>query len=217
MTIKMTAKKACTKNTAFNLLKSLREGEALTLEEIDSILLRFAPAAPAKVKPNNVMAWVAKGVAKQDVREYLQYIRVEGGYAYGTNGHVLFKAKVDEADGWYCPKTLLAYDAPESWRAPKYDQLLNGVEYKHKFYDRLTVAEMTQSLLGRDAVYQYSTPDAHNVNLSYARVMVNRNYLDAATNADDSAEFNVHDNGGGMMVLHGHNAMGEWLMTTLRV
>lgn len=216
MTIKMTAKKACSKIKAFNLLKSLREGEMLTLEEIDSILLRFAPTPPAKVKGNNAMAWVAKAVAKQDVREYLQYIRVEGGYAYGTNGHALFKAEVDEDDGWYCPKTLLAYDAPDSWRAPKYDQLLRGIDLKHKFYARLTVAEMTQSLLGRDAVYCYSTPDAFNENLTFARVMVNRNYLAAATNSDDRAEFNVHDNGGGMMVLHGRNEMGEWLISNMR-
>lgn len=94
-----------TKKHAYDLITVLKLGGTLSEAEIDSLLLYFCPAHPKKVK--TPMEWVAKAAAVKDVRQHLLYIHVSNGYATASDGFRIHKAKVDLADGYYCPKTLL--------------------------------------------------------------------------------------------------------------
>lgn len=94
-----------TKKHAYDLITVLKLGGTLSESEIDSLLLYFCPAHPKKVK--TAMEWVAKAAAVNDVRKHLLYIHVSNGFATASDGARIHKARVDLADGYYCPKTLL--------------------------------------------------------------------------------------------------------------
>lgn len=107
------------KSRAFELIEKLKQGKELTDIQVDSLLLYFAPPIPKK--PKTAFAWVAKAVAKKDVRYYLEYVRVKDGYMYGTDGHRVHKAKTDLAEGWYCPKTGARVECDA--KGPDYDRV----------------------------------------------------------------------------------------------
>lgn len=103
--MKLTYDRPATKAQAYDLITCLKLGGELSEAEIDSLLLYFCPPKPKVAK--TAMEWVARAVAEKDLREYLTYLYVRDGYAIGTNGHFIHRAKVDTANGFYCPKTLL--------------------------------------------------------------------------------------------------------------
>lgn len=52
--------------------------------------------------PKNDLKWLQKGLNKKDFREQCKTILVKNGYAYATNGHVMFKVETTEdLDGTY--------------------------------------------------------------------------------------------------------------------
>lgn len=104
ITLSPTVKKA-NKATAFKWLLALKSGEELTPDQLDSILLFFAPKTRDKAKC--AMEWVAKAASVNDARKQLQYVCVTQGIAYASDGHAMHRAAVKVDDGYYCPKTLL--------------------------------------------------------------------------------------------------------------
>lgn len=216
MSIKLTTTKQATKRATYELLSRLREGEELTTEEIDSMLLRFAPAQGSKVKPDDKMAWLAKAVAVQDVREYLKFIAVVDGQGYATNGHVIHKAEVNLPDGWYCPKTHKPVEMDA--KPPRCDQLIDAAKHRAIFHEGITTADMSAVISDKKAlVLEYGAPHPDNSDILLAVVHLNARYLKAATNGDVSEKFNVTDNGSGAMLASGSNALGTWLIAAMRV
>ncbi len=104
ITLSPTVKKA-NKATAFKWLLALKSGEELTPDQLDGILLFFAPKTRDKAKC--AMEWVAKAASANDLRHHLRYVAVAQGIAYASDGHVIHRANVKVEDGFYCPKTLL--------------------------------------------------------------------------------------------------------------
>ena len=107
------------KKQAFELIENLKCGEAITADQIDSLLLYFAPPIPKK--PKTAFDWVARAVAKKDVRYYLEFIRVQNGKMYGTDGHRMHIAQTDLPEGWYCPKTKAKVECDA--KGPDYDRV----------------------------------------------------------------------------------------------
>lgn len=216
MNIKLTTTKRATKGGTYEMLKRLRAGEELTTEEIDSMLIRFAPAAKTTVKPDDKMAWLSKAVAKQDIREYLKFIFVEKGFGYATNGHVIHKAAVDLPDGWYCAKTHLPIEMEA--KAPRCDQLFEMVKHKHVFHEDVTIAKMDAVLAAdKTMLLEYGAPHPEVSEILTSVASVNASYLKAATNNDHDEKFKVSDNGNGSMLFSGSNDFGTWLIASTRV
>ena len=88
-----------------DLKKSPRE---MSDYELDGFINYFAPSLPKS--PKSAFQWVAKAVASNDVRKYLEYVNVENKVAVATDGVRLHFATVDMPDGCYCPKTGLSVD-----------------------------------------------------------------------------------------------------------
>ncbi len=97
--------KKLSRKALFGLLEKYAvNDEQLSKQERDSLLVSLAPQPRT---PKNAMEWLSKAVAKHDVRSYLEYIYVESGVAYATNGHFVLSANaVGFEDGFYCPKTF---------------------------------------------------------------------------------------------------------------
>lgn len=125
-TLSSHAKKA-NKKSAYAMAEQLKLGETLTPEQVDSLLLYFAPSIPKKAA--TAMQWVAKAVAIKDVRYYLTYIRVQDGFAYGTDGNRIHKAAVELPEGWYCPKTLVRLEGVDA-KYPEIERLLTRTNNK---------------------------------------------------------------------------------------
>lgn len=77
----------------------------LSESEIDSLINYFAPTVPAT--PKTAFQWVARAVAVNDIRKYLQFVHVSGGVMRATDGRRLHWAPTDLADGYYDAKTGL--------------------------------------------------------------------------------------------------------------
>lgn len=94
---------------AYDLICCLKEGLELSPDQIDSLLLFFAPGRAGK--PKTAMDWLADACSddKRD-HEVKRYIHVEGRRGIATDGHRVHEAHVDLPDGTYCPKTLAAVE-----------------------------------------------------------------------------------------------------------
>lgn len=116
MTIILTHTAKPPRKEAFSLACKARTHH-LTDREIDSLINYFAPSVPTT--PKTAFQWVARAVAFNDVRKYLQYVFVADGVMVATDGHRLHHAATDLKNGFYDPKTgmLVEVDAkyPE-WR-----------------------------------------------------------------------------------------------------
>ncbi len=75
----------------------------LQRDQLQRLLMYFAPAVPAKAKDK--FSYLARFVAVKDVRYFLQYIFVNDGIAYASDGHIAARVEIDLPDGWYEPKT----------------------------------------------------------------------------------------------------------------
>ena len=51
--------------------------------------------------------WVCKAVAKNDIREWVNYLYAHDGYLYGTDGHMMHRVKTTLINGYYNPLTML--------------------------------------------------------------------------------------------------------------
>ena len=92
---------------AFGIALAAKERE-LTESEKDSLILYFAPSAPAVAK--TAFQWAARAAAVKDVRHYLCFVHVLGGIMRASDGHRLHWAPTDLAEGYYEPSTGLRVD-----------------------------------------------------------------------------------------------------------
>lgn len=71
---------------------------------LDELLLFFATRQRGVAK--TAEQWVCRAVAVKGYRDYLNFMYVEGGTAYASDGHRAHAAKTELSDGYYCPATL---------------------------------------------------------------------------------------------------------------
>jgi len=109
---KLTHNKKPSKKQAFEIVAALHDGDELTQSEKDSLLLYFIGSNNPK-KPKTTEQWVATAVAKKEIREALNYMWVDDGVAYGSDGAVVFYGATELDDGFYDPKTLLQVEVGE--------------------------------------------------------------------------------------------------------
>jgi len=110
--MKLTHNNKPNKNAAFDILikikKIIRQDTEMGVigeSDLDSLINYFTPTIP-KI-PKTAEQWVAKACGTKDVRYYLNYLYVENGVAYGTDGHRMHWCDTKFDDGFYDPKTLL--------------------------------------------------------------------------------------------------------------
>lgn len=94
------------KSEAFNIVRdALLTGDALTSNQLQALLLYFAPPVPAK--PKTGAQWVARAAGTKDTRKWVNYLHSDGRHLYGTDGHRMHRCRTDLPAGAYCPRTLL--------------------------------------------------------------------------------------------------------------
>lgn len=98
--------KRATKQEAFDIVHdALISGDPVTSNQLQALLLYFAPPVPAR--PKTAEQWVAKAAGVRDVRPWVNYLQSDGKHLYGTDGHRAHRCPTDLPAGAYCPKTLL--------------------------------------------------------------------------------------------------------------
>lgn len=194
MLIKHDAKKP-SKAEAFEMI---RTGEI----DRDALLLFFAPAKPKKAK--TPLQWVAKASDPKGVRPFLRYVCVRDRVAYGSDGHRIHWAVVDETDGLYCAQTLIkveGYDGPDPYEA------LKRVIRTH------TVSGDIEALVSQCETHVESTSKYHNYSKVPGGCAVVTSYLNDATNGEDCTVYS-HD---GHDSLIGSNSFGRFRIMRLKV
>ena len=174
--IKLSNNKKPNKKEAFSILVNAKYSDidSLSSDEIDTLINYFAPPLPKIAK--NVEQWVAKAVAKKDIRESLKYLYVKDSIIYGCDGSRVHWGKTAFKDGYYEPKTLLPIDFngkyPDVNRVIQFDTsdsfsnnlndssiifrslhcyLLNGTNYQQSF--------INESVNGNDSIVYTTSKD----------------------------------------------------------
>lgn len=102
--ITLSRTKKPTRKEAFDLACKAKSHH-LTESEIDSLINYFALSVPSS--PKTAFQWVARAVAINDIRQYLQFVYVSDGVMYASDGHRLHWANTDLPNGYYDAKTGL--------------------------------------------------------------------------------------------------------------
>lgn len=195
------AKKA-TRKAAYEMAVKLKQGEVLSDNELDSLLLYFAPSAPKVAK--TAIEWVAKAVATNDIRYYLNFIRVQDGFAYGTDGHRIHRAVSDLPTGFYCPKTLaLVNDVGGTY--PRVAEVMTRL--KDADNTRATLGELTKGVSAKKPYLLHEGLD----------VAISANYITSALNSSDDSsviEYEPYNSG---YRIHGSNEHGVFVVMPMRV
>lgn len=195
--------KRATKKIAYEMAIELKQGEVLSDKELDSLLLYFAPSALKVAK--TAIEWVAKAVAtgKYEVRYYLKYIRVQDGYAYGTDGHRIHRAASDLPTGFYCPKTFAPVDVDGTY--PRVEQVMTRL--KDTVNTQATLGELTKGVSAKKPYLLHEGLD----------VAISANYITAALNSSDDSsviEYEPYNSG---YRIHGSNEHGVFVVMPMRV
>lgn len=93
------------KAKAFALVKMLRNGAQLTDDQLDQLYVYFSPVRASAPRVKDAFEWVALACGTKDIRPYLHWVTVRGGFMYGADGHRCHRAPTDLADGHYHPAT----------------------------------------------------------------------------------------------------------------
>lgn len=194
--------KRATKKIAYEMAIKLKQGEVLSDKELDSLLLYFAPSAPKVAK--TAIEWVAKAVATNDIRYYLNFIRVQDGFAYGTDGHRIHRAVSDLPTGFYCPKTLaLVNDVGGTY--PRVAEVMTRL--KDADNTRATLGELTKGVSAKKPYLLHEGLD----------VAISANYITSALNSSDDSsviEYEPYNSG---YRIHGSNEHGVFVVMPMRV
>lgn len=203
MRISRDAKKA-TKAEAYALIVDMKTGRReLYPEDIDALLLYFAPAIPKKAK--TVEQWVAKAAADpKEIREPLRYLYVKSGVVMASDGHRAHRGKTTLADGYYCPRTF----APVG-----FDGIFPDIN--REYPDRKRMADFAVGALDKGAIMNEKTSKT----LTYCRVpdgtAVNEAYLvDALNGREDGIIYHDPEAARNMA---GDSEFGEWVIMGMRV
>lgn len=194
--------KRATKKIAYEMAIKLKQGEVLSDKELDSLLLYFAPSAPKVAK--TAIEWVAKAVATNDIRYYLNFIRVQDGFAYGTDGHRIHRAVSDLPTGFYCPKTLALVD-DVGGAYPRVAEVMTRL--KDADNTRATLGELTKGVSAKKPYLLHEGLD----------VAISANYITSALNSSDDSsviEYEPYNSG---YRIHGSNEHGVFVVMPMRV
>lgn len=194
--------KRATKKIAYEMAIKLKQGEVLSDKELDSLLLYFAPSAPKVAK--TAIEWVAKAVATNDIRYYLNFIRVQDGFAYGTDGHRIHRAVSDLPTGFYCPKTLALVD-DVGGTYPRVAEVMTRL--KDADNARATLGELTKGVSAKKPYLLHEGLD----------VAISANYITSALNSSDDSsviEYEPYNSG---YRIHGSNEHGVFVVMPMRV
>lgn len=97
---------AYSRKEAFACLYAAHErGATPTKEELQRLILHFAPSVPSK--PKTPEQWVARAVGIKDVRTYINYLYSDGVRLVATDGSRAHWCPTTLAQGYYEPRTLL--------------------------------------------------------------------------------------------------------------
>jgi len=154
------------KNTNYQNVLDLANGEQLSDSQISELLRYFAPKAPKT--PKTLFDWVSQAVAKKDVRPYLNYVYSDGERIIGCNGHVLLVAPTGQyGKGYYCPKTKNHVESI-NYNYPEIDRLLprTSTDCTH-LLDRSNVGFISYMNI------EYITIGEYRYNLTYFKWMDN--------------------------------------------
>lgn len=174
--------------------------------DVDALLRFFAPALPKRAK--TAEQWVAKAAAdKYEIRKALQYVKVEDGVAYASNGHRAHRCKTTLADGYYDPRTMLPVDMEE-----------RPIDIKRVFPSRDACEETAIEALEYGAL-TCKEKDARP--LEYVRVpksvAVARGYFEEAVNGAETGPVFYASAPSHAQKMVGDTEFGDWVIMAMRV
>lgn len=124
------------RGTAFAIIEQMMDG-AGRMENLDEhrenlakLYAYFMPTLPKKAK--TPFQWLAQAAAKNDAREYLRFVYVNGDEAVATDGYRLHLLRhTGWTPGWYNPSTGDGATPPETDRYPDYGRIIpKGNEHR---------------------------------------------------------------------------------------
>jgi len=188
--------KRATKAAAYELVVDIKTGRRVPgPEEIDSLLLYFAPPHPKRAKTD--LQWVAKAAAGvHNARPELRYVYVRDGVAVATDGHRAHRAPTTLADGWYDPRTYarVVFDG-------KYPDL-DSVTPDRAACQTIAVSDLERGTTDIKTVY---------LRVSGGVAVDERYLLDALNSSTDGAVHYTED------TMAGDSEYGDWVIAGLRV
>lgn len=112
------------------VIKIASNDGAVTVEELARFYRAYSPAHPAK--PKIPEQWVWKAVAKNDVRNYLNYAYSDGRRLIGTDGHRMHVWHTTLYSPGFYDKNMVRIHEPEFARYPEIDRVIpNAKNTKH--------------------------------------------------------------------------------------
>lgn len=202
ITMSAYAKKA-SKREAYGMVRCLKEGHELSQDQIDSLLLYFAPANPAK--PKTALEWLAKACSN-DIRDHAvkRFIHVKSGRAIATDGHRVHEATVDLPDGVYSPVTFDPVEETNHFDAA--DRVAHWPDDLVPFeFERL-----------RQVVWSHDKDKPLMAFQVPTDVAVNAEYLKQAVSPGEP-ETVFFGRKQSLQILTGENPFGKWLIAGMRV
>lgn len=153
----------------------------------------WAHFMPGKIaRPRTAFDWVAKAQAKNDVRYYLRYIKVDEDSIVATDGHRLHIAPNDEglSPGFYGHEKAMLEEA-ESMQFPNIERAIPDPDAEGRVWlevktDELEIETKATVISGKDVVL-----NAYQIREGQ---YVNADYLNAAASMEDGPlSINVGD------------------------
>ena len=155
-----------TKKAVFGaLMDAMNDNRSMTEAEMAQLYAYFMPKTPAK--PKTPEAWVALAMAKNDVREYLQFLYSDGKRLMATDGHRLHIVPTELPEGYY----------------DKQLNKLENIEYRYPEVDRVIPENYSMTLDPKELkAIHYGTEDgkAPRVAWAFGELAINKPYLDQA-------------------------------------
>lgn len=194
--------KRATKKEAFDIVRdALLTGDPVTSNQLQALVLYFAPPVPAR--PKTAEQWVAKAAGTRDVRPWVNYLHSDGRHLYGTDGHRAHRCLTKLPAGAYCPKTLLPVTGDDA-AAPSV-----AIEWMREWFSEphaRTHGAITSADCERDVTWD----EVHVTLLPDSDVRVQSEYLDQAAPAWLAVA-------GPTDRVHGGNEFGEFIISPFRV
>lgn len=165
------------KKIALEMIRGLRE--QYDNECLDDLILFFSDRQKGIAK--TAEQWVCRAVATKDIRHYLNYMYVEDGQAYGTDGHRAHTAPTSLADGYYAPASLEPVDMDATF--PNVQQVLKiqGTRAVCTSINDLDLVDM-----------EYNGKLITRFHHKESDLLVSNKYIKDAVNGDNSAELSLY-------------------------
>lgn len=156
------------KEAVFDVVMNLLDDRSLSENDLAILYAQAIQTKPAR--PRKPEKWVANAVAKNDIREYLQYIYSDGKRIMGTDGHRLHIWYTDKyPKGFYNPKTMAAATVPNDFRFPDVERVIPKTNSKDYAPSSTIEVSHLSVVMGLPLI-----------GYKFGPVAVNANYLDEA-------------------------------------